>query len=151
MLEDEIYVFIDCLDHYFLKRSDQKVVIETPYLTECITEKMMDFTGSISISGHYSGSVFFTASDDFIEKLITAHGQSDFSVALKRDVIGEVVNTLSGNSRKTLGSHFVISVPKVLEHEDIEDEELIGCEHAYVIPVKWYDNDAAMVVSITKT
>jgi len=147
MLEDEIYVFIDCLDHYFLKKSDQKVIIETPYLTESIAEKIMDFTGSISISGHYLGSVFFTASNEFIEKLIKAHNQSDLSLQLKRDVIGEVINTLSGNSRKTLGSHFVISVPKVLESHEIGSE---GCEYAYVIPVKWYGHNAAMIINITK-
>ena len=150
MLEDEISLFINCLDHYFTKRSPEKVVIESPYLTESVVEKLLDFTGSIGISGQYTGNIFFTASDIFLENLMRAHGQSQCDPSLKQDLIGEVVNTLSGNSRKHLGSNFVISIPQMVNNDEVTDIDLMDEEHAYVIPLKWQDNDAAMIVSISR-
>lgn len=150
MLEDEISLFIDCLDHYFTKRSDEKVVIESPYLTESIVEKLLNYTGAIGISGKYTGNILFTASNIFVDKLMSTHGQSSEEESLRQDLIGEVVNTLSGNSRKFLGSQFVISVPKMIDSEEITDIDLMNEEHAYVIPIKWHDNDAAMIISISK-
>ncbi len=112
---DDIRPFVDCLESYFVKRSFSEIIIETPYLTESVNSVLSDFTGIISISGTYGGSIYFTASKDFLEKMIAAHGQSTFTDDLIRDMVGEITNTLSGNSRKELGSNFVISVPSIME------------------------------------
>ena len=60
------------------------------------------------------------------------------------------MNTLSGNSRKHLGSNFVISIPQMVNNDEVTDIDLMDEEHAYVIPLKWQDNDAAMIVSMSR-
>ena len=82
-----------------------------------------------------------------MQNIIIAHGQDDFSTELLEDVIGEITNTLSGNSRKELGSHFVISVPQVV-HGNAHALELTDGAHSFVIPLKWSNMPASMVVSV---
>jgi chemotaxis protein CheX len=147
MVEAEIEIFIQCVENYFSKRSDEKLIIETPYLTDNITRILSDFTGIISISGAYRGCIYFTAPKGFLEQVIMAHGQHNFSVDLLEDTIGEIANTLSGNSRKSLGSHFVISVPQVI-HGNARALELTNGAHSFVVPLKWFGHSAAMVVSV---
>lgn len=150
MFLNDIEVFISCLEQYFSKKSDDKIIVETPFLTETINHILLDFTGLISISGAYSGYIYFTAPHVFLEKLILAHGQQDFNDRLKQDVVGEITNTLSGNSRKNLGSDFVISVPKFMAN-NIQDTSLSHGAHSYVVPLIWMDQKAAMIVSVEKT
>ncbi len=146
---NDIKPFVECLENYFTKRSLNDPVVETPYLTDSVNDVLFDYTGVISISGAYQGNIYFTAPKPFLEKLIEAHGQSDFSDSLTRDMVGEVTNTLSGNSRKELGSDFVISVPSILDGGVEELDVVDGC-HSYVVPIEWCDSKAAMVVSVVK-
>jgi len=150
MVVGNIKTFIECLESYFSKKSDKEIVVETPFLTNSVNSVLLDFTGIISISGSYSGNVYFTAPGVFLEKLILAHGQHDFSEHLKKDVVGEITNTLSGNSRKDLGGNFIISVPKVV-HGNVTEVELPQGSHSYVVPMTWLEQKAAMVVSVEKT
>ena len=145
-MEKQIEIFISCIEHYFSKRSIEKIKVGSPYLTDNITSILSDFTGVISISGSYHGSVYFTAPKPFLEKIIQAHGQDSFSIEFLKDAIGEVVNTLSGNSRKQLGHKFIISVPRVMEGND-RPVELTGGAHSFVVPVTWYDYTASIVVA----
>jgi chemotaxis protein CheX len=147
MVAAEIDVFIQCVEKYFSKRSSEKIVVETPYLTDNITRVLSDFTGIISISGAYRGCVYFTAPTGFLQEVILAHGQNNFNVELLEDAIGEIANTLSGNSRKSLGSNFVISVPQVI-HGNSRALELTDGAHSFVVPLKWHGYSASMVVSI---
>lgn len=147
MVEAEIEIFIQCVENYFSKRSNEKLFIETPYLTDNITRVLSDFTGIISISGAYRGCIYFTAPKEFLEQVILAHGQDTFSVSLLQDAIGEIANTLSGNSRKSLGSRFVISVPQVI-HGNTRALELTEGAHSFVVPLRWFGFSAAMVVSV---
>jgi len=147
MVEDEIEVFIQCLENYFSKRSNEKIVVETPYLTDNITRILSDFTGVITISGAYRGCVYFTAQTTFLENIIAAHGQRNFSIEILKDAIGEIANTLTGNSRKKLGNNFVISVPNVIQG-NARIIELTDGAHSFVVPLKWLGQSAAMVVSV---
>lgn len=146
---DDIKPFIDCLENYFIKRSFNELAIETPYLTDSVNSVLSDYTGIIAITGEYSGNVYFTASRSFLERLITAHGQSDFSEKLTRDMVGEITNTLSGNSRKKLGSRFEISVPDVIEG-DIDEDVITHGVHSYVVPITLAKEKAVMIVSVMK-
>lgn len=150
MVEAEIEIFIQCVENYFSKRSHEKLLVETPYLTDNITRILSDFTGIISISGAYRGCIYFTAPQAFLEQVILAHGQDTFSASLLEDAIGEIANTLSGNSRRSLGSHFVISVPQVIQG-NTRALELTDGAHSFVVPLKWLGHSAAMVVSIINT
>ncbi|MCL6415845.1 chemotaxis protein CheX [Aestuariirhabdus sp. Z084] len=147
MVEAEIEIFIQCVEKYFSKRSKEKIIIETPYLTENISRTLSDYTGIISISGAYKGSIYFTAPSEFLKQVLLDHGQSDFSVEYLADAIGEVTNTLSGNSRKSLGRNFVISVPKVIQGNS-QVPDLTDGAHSFVVPLKWHGHSAAMVVSV---
>lgn len=149
MAEKEIEVFIGCVENYFSKRSEEKVIIETPYLTENITKILFDYTGIINISGAYQGFIYFTADKSFLEKLLLTHTHQEINERLLKDVIGEVTNTLSGNARKSLGGQFVISVPSVVNDDQALSEHL-NSSRSYVIPIKWHKETAAIVVSINK-
>lgn len=149
MVEKEIEVFIECIENYFSKRSDEKIIIEAPFLTKSLKKTLSDYTGIISISGAYKGNIYFTAPQDFVKRLIVAHGQDDFSDDLMQDTVGEVTNTLSGNARRDLGSDFVISVPNVM-YGKLQPIELTRGARSYVVPLTWHNCHAAMVVSVYK-
>jgi len=64
-----------------------------------------------------------------------------------RDVIGEVANTISGNSRSEFGSDFMISVPVVVEGKP----QMIATPRdlmAFVIPVQWNNYSLFVVVCL---
>lgn len=146
-LKADIEVFIECVEQYFEKRSPEKLVVEPPYLTDDVARILSEYTGVIKISGAYKGNVYFTAPRGFLECVIKAHGQEEFSISLLQDAIGEIANTLSGNSRKELGKNFVISVPQVFTG-DFDPLTVMVDKHSFVIPLKWSGYGAALIVSV---
>ena len=63
------------------------------------------------------------------------------------DLAGEIGNTLSGNARKSFGSSFMISVPLVVEGR----QQVISLPKdvkSYVIPFRWREHDACLVVGV---
>lgn len=146
----DIEIFIQCVEKYFTKRSSEKLIVETPYLTDDVSRILSEYTGIIKISGAYKGNVYFTAPRGFLEHVIKAHGQNEFSIALLQDAIGEIANTLSGNSRKELGKNFVISVPQVISGE-AGPAFALNNNHSFVVPLKWYGYTAALIVSVVNS
>ena len=61
------------------------------------------------------------------------------------DLVGEVANTISGNARKQFGSEFNISVPFVFKGQP-QNVILPKDKHSFVIPLKWKNHDAGIVI-----
>lgn len=146
MKQQELEVFIDIVANYFNKRSISEVTIETPYLSDDVTSILYEYTSGIAISGNYQGNIYFSAPIDFIEKIILAHNQNNFSEEMLRDAIGEVANVLSGNARKSFGHDFVISVPYFCD--DIHEDVKMRGAHSFVIPMVWMEHNANLIVSV---
>lgn len=148
MNENNLKVFIDCTVNYFSHTNDPTVKVGTPYLINAISEISADYTGTIAISGAYEGACHFTAPSALLRHLILSIGESDTSEMMMEDAVGEVANTLSGNARRELGQHFIISTPKITKGipQDLnKDAEA----RIYVIPISWKSYKAALGIHLS--
>lgn len=147
MAEETLQVFIDGVINYFQHTSDKNITVGSPYLTDNIQPTAFDYTGIISVSGPYRGTVYFTAPRALLTHLLLAIGERDTSTDNILDLVGEVSNTISGNARSEFGPEFVISVPIVLE--GAPDAICLPKElRSYVIPVYWKAYSAAVVICL---
>jgi len=148
-----IDIFIDGLKSYFghldlSVRGDQGTLdIGAPYLLESDKAVGLDYTGMISISGNSTGYIFFSAKSALLRFILLSYGESRFSDIFKRDLIGEVANTLAGNARKNFGPDFHISTPTVLEGK-IDPKNYSLNSRCYVLPVRWKSNKAELIISM---
>lgn len=144
-----ITTFLDGVSRYFAHVSNDPKSLElgTPYLVRNHEQLGLDLTGAIAISGKTKGFVFFSSSRALLKYLLMSLGESEFSDQYMADIVGEVANTISGNVRKTLGTEFHISTPKVirghLDNDSLKPERL-----SYVLPLKWRGNTAQLIVSL---
>ena len=153
-----IDVFIDGLIRYFenldeaLKVGDEgfeNIEIGTPYLLQSTKRLGLDYTGMINLSGDYKGSVFVSAPNALLKRILLCYGEAEFSVELMRDLIGEVANTLAGNARRHLGSNFHISVPTVIKGA-LNTKKLDLNQRCYLLPFRWRGNKAELILSVQK-
>lgn len=148
MDDRELRAFVDIVQHYFAQTTQRAVEVGSPYLGDPGTLPVLDYTGVIGVSGARRGCVYFTAPAELLRALLLRIGESDLSESNLADLAGEVANTLSGNARRTFGHDFGISVPIVIRGaaQSIKVPREIK---AYVIPLRWQREDAALVVSLT--
>lgn len=147
MKEEKIQVFIDGVNRYFNEVSKFEVEVGTPYLVENENPKSHDYTGIIGISGgRYKGCVYFTAPRVLLHNLLLFMEEESTEENI-RDLIGEIANTVSGNARTEYGSEFMISVPIVITGAP-DDIYLPKGSHSFVIPVKYKQYSAAIVVCL---
>jgi chemotaxis protein CheX len=147
MDETQLKVFVDIIRHYFTQQTGREAEVGTPYLGEPQNLPVFDFTGVIGISGVKRGCVYFTAPAALLREVITRAGESDFSGNALADLAGEVANTISGNARRDFGRDFMISVPVIVcgSNQKIQVPKDV---RAYVIPLRWVNHEAALVVSV---
>src|SRR5258708_26760967 len=89
------------------------LVIEPPFLRDELGP-LLEYTGIIAVSGRWQGAVCFTANGGMLETILALLKDERRDDAAKRDLVGEIANTLSGNAREEFGSDFRISVPNVI-------------------------------------
>ncbi len=148
MKEEKIQVFIDGVNRYFNEVYEFGVEVGTPYLVSNNHPTAKDYTGIIGISGDvYKGCVYFTASSDLLRKLLILMAENSNSEANRRDLVGEIANTISGNARSEFGERFMISVPVVISGV-LDNIHLPKDTHSYVIPITYQKHQAAIVVSL---
>ncbi|PID62200.1 MAG: chemotaxis protein CheX [Gammaproteobacteria bacterium] len=148
MKEEKIQVFIDGVNRYFNEVYEFGVDVGTPYLVSNNHPRSEDYTGIIGISGDdYRGCVYFTASESLLKKLLVLMEENSRSEDNKRDLVGEIANTISGNARSEFGESFMISVPVVVSGV-LDNIHLPKNTHSYVIPITYKNHEAAIVVSL---
>ena len=106
----ELKAFTDVISAYFETALREKPQIDKPYL-KGDQQLILDFTGIIGFSGDRKGCIYLTSPKITLERILKEMGETDFSVDILTDMIGEVTNTISGNVRNVFGSNFQISVP----------------------------------------
>lgn len=147
--KNEIDIFIEGVRNYFTQigSENDSATIGAPYLVRNETKLGLDYTGMIRVGGDARGAVFFSSSKLMLKYILLRQSEHNFDEIYLRDIVGEVANTIAGNSRRHLGSGFHISPPRVLENE-ISRKHLSSDTRSYVIPVRWRNNNAQLVISI---
>ena len=147
MDEEQLRVFVGLVQQYFEHQTGRPADVGSPHLGEPTALPMYDFTGVIGISGSRQGCVYVTARRELLRALLLQIGETDVSDQNLADLAGEVANTLSGNARVHFGSEFMISVPVVVQG-GANAIQVPRNVKAYIIPLRWHKNDAALVVSL---
>jgi chemotaxis protein CheX len=139
MDETKLKVFIDGAVKYFIQTTRLGADVGTPYLSETNETLHYDMTGIIGISGGKKGVVYFTAP--------TNMGERDVTHDMRLDLVGEIANTIAGNARAEFGQEFMISVPVVIAGA-LETVRLPKDIRAFVIPITWHSQRAAVVIAL---
>ncbi len=149
---EQIDVFIEGVRTYFEHISLEGEVLEigSPYLIPQSEPVGRDYTGIISVTGSSVGYVFFSANRALLTNILLRHGEATFSLDLLMDIVGEVANTIAGNARRRMGEQFHISVPRVITGT-IRAELLNQAKHALLLPIRWKNNRAQLIVSLAAT
>lgn len=144
--EQEFQLFIGSLKHYFTQTCGQTPEFHPPYILDDRLA-LCDFTGTIDVSGDYSGSVYFTANAQLLADLLGFMGETHQDEAMLTDAIGEVANTLAGNFRRDYGSRFIISPPTVRRstHKAFKPAQ---AQTTYVVPLNLQGQDAHLIVAM---
>ncbi len=149
MKAEKLNVFIESVISFFAQAGDSLQDISTPYLNSNLTPIAYDFTGIITISGQFQGCVYVTAPSAMLRTLLHTLGETDNSIYLLKDLIGEIANTVSGNARTEFGSQFIIS-PPILTEGAPTPLYLPKDKYSYVIPFFWHEHQGAIGICIAK-
>src|SRR5580658_2913767 len=145
--EAEVTVFLDSVLNYFSTTVQQAAVCGTPFLAIDKVPELSDLTGTITISGKYSGVVAFTAPKSMLCVMLMRMQETDMCQENLCDLVGEIANTLSGNARRDFGHTFNISVPSVLHGRDAAMDYPPNAR-PIVIPIEWRTYHARLVVCL---
>lgn len=136
MDEKKLDVFVEVTENYFSTVSSLKVKSGTPFLTNNINDHLYEYTAMIPICGNHKGSVFFSTMALTAAKVLNDLDIHSLQPEKLLDLVGEISNTIAGNSRKKFGQEFMLK-PPLLMHGDEGMVSLESSEVAdtYVIPI----------------
>ncbi len=104
MNDQDINVFISTARRYFASLEERpSLVIEPPFVREKLGP-FLEYTGIIGVSGRSRGVICFTATGKMLGEILGLLKESRIDEDAKRDLVGEIANTLSGNAREEFGS-----------------------------------------------
>jgi chemotaxis protein CheX len=147
MNDQDIRTFITMARRYFeALEPDPSLVIEPPFLREELGP-LLEYTGVITVTGRSKGAVCFTANGTMLERILALLHDDRRDEAAKRDLVGEIANTLSGNAREEFGSEFLISVPSVMVGPRRSADFHSG-ERNYAIPLNWRSETAYLLIGL---
>lgn len=148
--EDEIAVFHAAISNYFNQITRESALVQGAYLAERGTvPPMHDCTGMISISGRYTGCIYFSAPRQMMRHLLVAMHEPHQGDANLLDAVGEVANTIAGNARRHFGEHMEISVPVTMSAVPEQVRNSVRA-HAYVVQISWKHYEAVLIVDIER-
>ncbi len=147
--EHDARVFVDGVTNYFSHLTGEAAVIRAAYLADTALPRF-DYTGLISLSGQFRGSVYFSASSMMAAKLLLAMRESDTGKSNLLDIVGEVANTIAGNARKHYGAGLVISTPLTIYGHTDQVKSAIRAR-PFAIELQWQQSEAVVVVDLEIT
>ena len=149
--EKDIRTFVDAVSNFFFQVTEEKVEIKTAYLLERdIPSATFDLTSYITLSGNFTGRIYFSAPRSMLTHLLLMMGEQVRNNERLLDAVGEIANTISGNARKHFGETMEISVPTSQETEPDWLKTVVS-PYSYIILVKWKQYRASVVVDIQRT
>ena len=147
MTDQDIRIFIAMARRYFeALEPNPALIIEPPFLREELGP-LLEYTGVIPVSGRSDGVVCFTANGSMLETILSLLDDDRRDDSAKRDLVGEIANTLSGNAREEFGSDFRISVPLVMVGPR-PSADLHTKGRNYAIPLNWRSETAYLLIGL---
>jgi chemotaxis protein CheX len=147
MNDQDIHVFISTASWYFASLEERpSLVIEPPFVREKLGP-FLEYTGIIGVSGRYRGVVCFTTTGKMLGEILGLLKEARTDEEAKKDLVGEIANTLSGNAREELGSEFRISVPTVVVGPGPQFSQRNDSRN-YAIPLNWHSETAYLLVAL---
>ena len=144
--EHQFHVFINSVEHYFKQICGKAPEFGPPYILDDAMI-LQRYTGVISVSGKYRGSVYFTTEAELLNGLLEYIGDPRRDEDTLADCVGEVTNTISGNFRRDYGSQFIISTPRI-QRSSGRTFHAAADTTTYVVPVNWLDYEAQLIVTL---
>lgn len=147
---EDIKIFSDAAMAFFSQTTGHKAAIRTAYMLDgAETVVWNDFQGRIELSGNYRGSVTFSAPRALLTHVLLKMGESSYTDASHRDIVGEITNQLSGYARRHFGETMDISPPRVItQMEGVTPPGFAAAP--FVIPMLWDRYEAHLVVRMGK-
>ncbi|WP_119967307.1 chemotaxis protein CheX [Simplicispira lacusdiani] len=147
---EDVKVFSDAALGFFAQTTGHQAAVRTAYLLDG-AEPMVwnDFQGRIELAGRYRGSVTFSAPRGLLTHVLLSIGESDYTDASHRDIVGEIANQMSGQARRHFGDALDISPPRVLSPDDAAMPPASGAA-PFVIPMLWDRYEAHLVVQMER-
>ena len=146
MSEAEFKVFIEAVTHYFSHLTGESAAIRSSFLADPSALRF-EYTGLISLSGRFRGSVYFTAPGRMLRALLRAMQEPDTRDENLLDVVGEVANTIAGNARRHFGAALEISVPTPIR--GVSDGMASSLRaRPFAIVFHWRRHEAAFVIDL---
>ncbi|MES2245164.1 MAG: chemotaxis protein CheX [Pseudomonadota bacterium] len=147
---EDIKIFSDAAMAFFSQTTGHKAAVRTAYmLGNEETVVWNDFQGRIDLSGHYRGSVTFSAPRGLLTHVLLTMGESSYTDASHRDIVGEITNQMSGYARRHFGESMDISPPRVITQGEGVTPPVFNAA-PFVIPMLWDRYEAHLVVRMGK-
>lgn len=146
MKEEELKGFINTVTGYFEQVTEIPAVMGLPYIKDSRTVTY-DFTGVIGITGNRKGGVYFTAKKELLNDFGSFILEDNLDDESLYDLIGEMVNTITGNMREYFGSSFNISVPIIMKGK-IDDIVIKLKPPVFIIPIKWKNHTCHLGIGL---
>lgn len=145
----DIEAFSEAISHFFVTMTEERANVRSAYLLERDVEPIVwdDFNGVITVRGGYIGSLAFSAPRALLSHVLLHMGEKNLSDDHRRDIIGEIANTLSGRVRRYFGEGLRISTPQAFSGQPRTLERLAHST-PYVIPLRWKQYEAKLVVHL---
>lgn len=147
MKVEKLNVFMQSVSSFFEQIGETLKEIDTPYLNDNTQPIAYDYSGVITITGPIVGSVYVSATTVMLRDLLRALNEPEGSIALLKDLVGEIANTVSGNARTEFGPDFLISPPTITEGVP-SPQYLPRDRRSYIIPFYWHDHKAVIGICI---
>lgn len=147
MKAEKLQVFIDSVIHFFKQIKGTEPQVDTPYINANTTPVAFDYSGIITITGPLEGSVYVSAETPMLRNILQVMGETDQSITLLKDLIGEIANTVSGNARRDFGEEFVISPPVIVEGAP-SSIYLPKDKRTFTIPLTWNSYHAVIGIGL---
>lgn len=144
--ESDARVFVDAVTNYFNHLSGEAAAIRSAYLADTHLPRF-DYTGLISLSGQFRGSVYFSASSMMAAKLLLAMRETDTAKSNLLDIVGEVANTIAGNARKHYGAGLEISTPVTIYGHADEVRAAVRAR-PFAIELQWQQSEGVVLVDL---
>ncbi len=147
MKDTEIKIFVEGVLNFFNKLAKDSISVGVPYVKDG-NQFINEITGFIGLTGKRKGGIFITCSYAMVDEVINAYaGIDDHSNEARKDMIGEIANTISGNASDAFGTDFQISVPVVITGKP-EGVDMPTRVPTFVIPIQWKSHKAYLVVGV---
>jgi chemotaxis protein CheX len=146
----DVEVFAEAVTSYFTATTREPAHVRTAYLLESREPfPLAEFTGLITLTTGYRGTVCYTAPRGMVSHVLLVTGETDYSEAAHCDLVGEIANQFAGQAQRHFGEDLGISPPSLLLGRS-QVIPRIASTLPFVIPIIWLDYESHLIVHLEK-